>query len=422
MSNVLRIPRQSDKHLVDVFTHVAPIISSGSFVVSMLPFVSVKVPVGGDVPPPLDQVLKKRLTVIQSISVSNGGFSISFQRGGSDNSAIFDSLSFNDNGQGPVPPEKRTEAAVYLADKLRAFDPDRGVSSKEEAQLTALHASMLDKLELLASDLIVKYDDKRTALERSFDEKGQRLEEQIDEERARIKGEHDKRDESLVERETKLAQRLAELDDRDNTHARRQIRKDLLGVIQERTSSFLLTSGTNRKRGPIHVAFLGTLAVLAWLTFSFASSSIDAISKSNESATVLAALFLRSAVVTGGFLATVFFYIRWMNRWFEQHADAEFGLKRFQLDVERASWVVETALEWKSADAGPIPRQLLDGITRSLFEHHAEKREDLQSPADQLASALIGSASNIKLSAADGNAEIDIGRRGLNKLKKDVVA
>ena len=44
---------------------------------------------------------------------------------------------------------------------------------------------------------------------------------------------------------------------------------------------------------------------------------------------------------------------------FEQHAQTEFQLKQFELDMERASWIVETSLEWKDAKGTSIPLNYL---------------------------------------------------------------
>jgi hypothetical protein len=47
-------------------------------------------------------------------------------------------------------------------------------------------------------------------------------------------------------------------------------------------------------------------------------------------------------------------------------ADEEFRLKRISLDVDRAIWVVETALEWQEQKQ-TIPPQLLEQLSRDLF-------------------------------------------------------
>jgi hypothetical protein len=116
-------------------------------------------------------------------------------------------------------------------------------------------------------------------------------------------------------------------------------------------------------------------------------------------------------------IATAFFYLRWLNRWFEQHAQAEFKLKQFQLDIERASWLVETALDWDAKQKNDLPKELLEGLSRNLFSFEDEKIDQVRHPVDELASALMGTASKVKLNIGGNEVELD-GKR-LNKAAKN---
>lgn len=104
-----------------------------------------------------------------------------------------------------------------------------------------------------------------------------------------------------------------------------------------------------------------------------------------------------------------------MNRWFEQHASAEFLLKQFELDIDRASWVVESAMEWRRDQQAEIPAPLLEGITRNLFADRTDPAS-AHSAADDLASALVGNASQLKLRL--GENELNFDRKGLTTLGK----
>lgn len=75
--------------------------------------------------------------------------------------------------------------------------------------------------------------------------------------------------------------------------------------------------------------------------------------------------------------------------------------------MERASWIVETSLEWNDAKNDKIPAELLESLTKNIFREQSDKVERLVHPADQLASALMGSASMIRLKAGDSELEID---------------
>nr|WP_320010310.1 hypothetical protein [uncultured Desulfobulbus sp.] len=89
----------------------------------------------------------------------------------------------------------------------------------------------------------------------------------------------------------------------------------------------------------------------------------------------------------------------------QQHAQAEFRLKQFQLDIERASWLVETALDWDAKQDKELPNELLAGLSRNLFNFEDEKIDQVRHPVDELASALMGTASKVKLNLAGNQVE-----------------
>ncbi|RVL29647.1 hypothetical protein [Sinorhizobium meliloti] len=129
---------------------------------------------------------------------------------------------------------------------------------------------------------------------------------------------------------------------------------------------------------------------------------------------------LKPASITLALLGLMAWYLRWMNRWFERYADAEFHLKQFELDIDRASWVVEAALEWKLSQDRPMPEHLLETISRNLFSKGEKDDSADMHPADYLASAILGRASALNLKVPGG--EISLTGRDLKKLQKDEAA
>ncbi len=73
------------------------------------------------------------------------------------------------------------------------------------------------------------------------------------------------------------------------------------------------------------------------------------------------------------------------------------------------------AVIWKDAKGTSIPSELLNSLSRNLFSEAKDKSDPLVHPSDQLASALLGSASMIKLKA--GGAEIQVDPQKLRKSK-----
>ena len=102
-----------------------------------------------------------------------------------------------------------------------------------------------------------------------------------------------------------------------------------------------------------------------------------------------------------------------MNKWFEQHAKAEFELRQFQLDIDRASWVVETSLEWKTILGSPIPTVLLESITNNLFVHDEANKKESATPVTDFTSAILGTSSKMKIKS--GNTELELDGKRINK-------
>jgi hypothetical protein len=211
---------------------------------------------------------------------------------------------------------------------------------------------------------------------------------------------------SYEQKEAALTAKQKTLDDRDNMHARRAIRADMKSRLGEHAKRFTLTDETRRLRWPLHIT--------VWLFLALFSLGVGfAWWKMSENSSIDYSLLGKSTLLTIAALGILAWYIRWMNRWFDQHADAEFYLKQFELDVDRASWVVETAMEWRASQHGVIPTALLESISRNLFVRVERQRDEELHPADYLASALLGNASHARIKL--GDAELDYNRGALKK-------
>jgi hypothetical protein len=115
--------------------------------------------------------------------------------------------------------------------------------------------------------------------------------------------------------------------------------------------------------------------------------------------------------------ASVVFYIRWTDHWFRQHADEEMRLKRLELDLDRATWVVEMALEWKREKDADIPQELIDRLSRNLFESDSYSRP--RHPGEDLASALLGASSALSITIP-GLGEAKFDRKGMRDFREVV--
>ncbi len=280
---------------------------------------------------------------------------------------------------------------------------------EEVAEFYRKREEGLLRLEGLSQRLIEENETYRRRLDGQHDDLKKQVNERLVEERNSLSKEYEKQHSALEKREESLEARLKDLDDRDSRHVRREIRQDLKSELAERNETFHLTSTTVRKRWVIHGLFGALLLVTG---FMFVRGFIAQL----QPPTGIDPWFLiaRTAVSAVGFVAGLVFYIRWNNHWFQQHADEEFRLKRLGLDIDRASWVVEMALEWSEEKGAEIPKELIDRLTRNLFPGE-EKRERAQHPSEDAVAALLAASSGLRIQTALGDFTLD--KKGLQKLR-----
>ncbi len=356
----------------------------------------------------LKQVLASESAILWRASVKGGAqnqYSVTVQR-----EAAFDqaNVSFPDQTPGDT---LRFLALVhtYLHAYGRTAATDE-VLGKEMSDFYAQRDLILTRLESLNARILESNEAYRVRLESETSITRSKLQQEYDSRSQQLDIETRRRQEVLDTRDADLKQRELDFDNRSSTHARRQIRQDVKKIIAERTESFHLSRDTTRKRLPIHVLFL-TLIVSSGSLFLAALLGNLALPASLPS--WFAAV--RLPLITAALAAAIVFYIRWTDNWFRQHADEEMRLKRLELDIDRASWVVEMALEWKAEKGGEIPTELIDRLSRHLFETEPSHR--VRHPSEDLALALLGASAGVSLKLPGGG-EAKIDRKGLNEFRK----
>lgn len=403
---MLRIARRSDGALIEIFLgalsqgmidKLTASASSGAAIAAVTD--------ADNIPEILETIKQIDAGVLLSIAGSKGGFTVTVKR--SDGQA-FDELhdSWNQSN-GTLPDLDRVKCYAHFTAALVDFNPSsslltgQDIDQVAETQL-AHHVAMHDRLEKLQTTLSETTARFLGSLEDQAIKVKEKLQEEFDEKDKKLAAEYKETQEKLEEKSRLLDERESEIDALDNTAARRQIRRDILEELGRRADKFGLTRGTRLLRLPIHIMCVSVVSLAAAGAISFSMELPTDFSRTSD-----LVLFAKPIGLTFIAVATSIFYIRWMNRWFEQHASAEFKLKQLQLDVERAGWIVETALDWENEEGRHIPDELLLRLSANLFgPGHDEIREAIH-PSDELASALLGTASKVKLNLAGNELELD---------------
>jgi hypothetical protein len=322
--------------------------------------------------------------------------------------------------------------AVFLGDQMDPTEAARIVSSihvvfptygrtealdrllgDELAEFYRKREEGLTRLEGLSQKLVEQNEAYRRKLDTEHTEIRSKAREQLEVDQARLQKDYEGRSDQLRQREEALAERVKELDDRESTHVRRELRREFKKQLAEREVSFGLTNMTIKKRWLIHGLFALLIVVsLAVLGHAMWTGLVRPDGTPNWIPVI------RASVSALAFIASIVFYIRWSDDWFRQHADEEFRLKRLQLDIDRASWVVETALDWRrDHEAGVIPKEIIEGMTRNLFVDPL--RSAPKHPSEDLASVLFGASSGFVLKTPSGS-ELRLDRKGIRRVEEAV--
>ena len=121
-------------------------------------------------------------------------------------------------------------------------------------------------MEKLNEELTRTTHNYRNKLDEEFAKKEMALNAQIEESKNILNQDIANKEQILKAEKEALEKQRKELDDKSNTHARRQIRKDILEEIKRRQQQFALTAGTNALRKPVAYAMYALIVLFLPLT------------------------------------------------------------------------------------------------------------------------------------------------------------
>lgn len=266
----------------------------------------------------------------------------------------------------------------------------------------------LNRLESLVIEQNKQLDEQRMQLDAQYTERVAALEERHDARLKELEADYNTRQAQLDEQENTLAARTKAIDDRAATHARRDDRKELLKALTEE-NRLALSSETSSRRLAVCIAYLSLLVFFAAITIVlfYQAETNDWVQIASRTGATI------------GTIATAGFFIRWLNLFAMKSATEDFKLKQLQLDVQRASWLVELYFESLTAGGNAeLPDELLSRLSRNLFSSEEPEHEAVTA-TDALASALLNSAGKLRLNIA-GN-EVEFSRGDLRKLLRQKI-
>jgi hypothetical protein len=282
-----------------------------------------------------------------------------------------------------------------------------GIIEKEIADLAALHRNLLDD----ALKVRNRYDEEDAA-------RRARFEEEIHVERQRIADHAADTQRVLLSKSKELDEKIKEFDLSDHMRARRRQREEITEQIQgflqrptgARTSSlkmslivWLCISGFGMAGFFAYESFESFLSraqsrtvtdavekILPTLRISeqtsssataeAASSAITtALSESDTNDYMLWLLAARGVALSAVAIGFIVYLLTFLRRNHDEELQHHRELQRYGMDINRASWVIETAMEMTTKENASLPEAWVAGACSGLFQSGRASDGDVNS-------------------------------------------
>lgn len=369
-----------------------------------------------------------------SISVFSGAFVVFYARNrskmGSTNfdtnqrefSPYFDEFAYqaNTNSSAPIKPEIGMSIAIErIVAKHLIFKVPEEVSGRGDSAINLLQAEMA-ALASLYRKMTRDATEARKVADEELKEKKAAIESQLASEREAISLRRQEDENSIAALREDLEQSRKALDDRNHMHVRRELREKITQQIEKRVSGSLLPAGSlwlNSLIVSLIAACASVAGYFSYLNFEILRSSID-VSKGQLSGSIPSFDWIMwvtlgrgsiSAIVSLGFIA---YLVGWLRKTYLDNVRASNELQRYALDINRASWAIETIMEMTEKEGSSLPDKWIEGACYGLFHSKSDEKGDA-SPLEALG-AILGVAARAEF--GPNGPKIELERGQLKKL------
>lgn len=203
---------------------------------------------------------------------------------------------------------------------------------------------------------------------------------------------------SLAEREEAVAEREKSLDLQNEREQRRMLRRDIQTAAKGMFEKPDLSPDAKMNFDRVATAckwIIGGSALFLFLAL-IGPVVIELAKDITLSAEMLALAWSVRVLAGIALVSCSVYYVRWLSTWSRQVTTNELRSKQFALDIDRASWLVEMALEYEK-EGKTLNAGLIESFSRGLFE--AEHKPSREQPSNSLLH-LIRNAESLKVGAA----------------------
>lgn len=298
-------------------------------------------------------------------------------------------LEYNEN-QGE---QSRTEPSVgdilaveaVLNEYARIFLPEDGsVIPAPKGAIEVLQAHM-SQLSSLQARMLADISDSHAKLERSYESQKQKLEADFESRRVQLEDAHRVEMEKIDEQKSILDGKRKLIDDRDNTHVRRDLRQRITDQIEGRVEKSVLPPRLRLSNIAVLIFSVACVIFASVVSFYSYEGFTDLLKVSKETAStpiehldwLVVAMVLRGVVSSGVAIGFLIYSISWLRRTYLDNAKAAIDLQRYALDINRASWVIETIMEMAAKEGRVLPDKWIEGVCYGLFQGGEDGKKEL---------------------------------------------
>lgn len=205
------------------------------------------------------------------------------------------------------------------------------------------------------------------------------------------------------------------VDDRNHMHVRRELRQKITDDISEVISDGVNPPGTTRKNIEI-VIFIIICALVAG---AFTWQNFEAFTASATSTTDTTLMWFLALKGTIGAIATIGFLVYamgWLRNNYLRDVSKAHELQRYGLDINRASWVIETIMEMTGKEGRVLPEKWIEGSCHGLF--HADGADSSNVNSLEALGAIMNVAGKVEIGPEGPKFEIN--RNGAKKIASNI--
>lgn len=233
----------------------------------------------------------------------------------------------------------------------------------EVAKIAAFNIDQLKKQDDFFSKLATEQDERYLRRAEELTVQHRQLEEELRDRARSLDEEHRTRLLAVEAMEREHQRRVHDHDTRESTAVRRELRTTIEELL-DNGKEVELSFATARKRLLVHILCASALILSATLIAYFASVVATETEAHWHHVTPLSA-----GVVL--FASTLIYYVKWIDRWFREHARTEFQNRKLRSDIVRASWLAELTFEGREKGR-ELPQVLVERFSDGLFLDHSD--------------------------------------------------